>query len=183
MRPKKDYIMTEKTTNRPKCQVPNCCSPAQNVTSSANPKYRKSKWVREKHGAPDGYVCAQHHVRYLADKNGYGDNVTAFINLSHPYLKHRKDYCENIDGRLGFKCTYTAPSSKQLVESGLHKDFMGWLQVDHKDGNHYNNKIGNLQTLCACCHNIKTFMNKDNLTPGRKTRVKDKSLQLDSSVL
>lgn len=31
------------------------------------------------------------------------------------------------------------------------------LDVDHIDGNHKNNKIENLQTLCANCHRLKTF--------------------------
>lgn len=35
------------------------------------------------------------------------------------------------------------------------------LDVDHIDGNHKNNNIDNLQTLCANCHRLKTVMNKD----------------------
>lgn len=35
------------------------------------------------------------------------------------------------------------------------------LDVDHIDGNHKNNSIENLQTLCANCHRLKTFINKD----------------------
>ena len=46
-----------------------------------------------------------------------------------------------------------------------------YLQVDHKDGNHLNNEPENLQTLCANCHSIKTYINKDYASPGRKTRV------------
>lgn len=30
------------------------------------------------------------------------------------------------------------------------------LDVDHKDGNHFNNEEENLQTLCANCHRLKT---------------------------
>ena len=32
------------------------------------------------------------------------------------------------------------------------------LDVDHIDGNHNNNDISNLQTLCANCHRLKTFL-------------------------
>ena len=37
------------------------------------------------------------------------------------------------------------------------------LDVDHKDGNHKNNDLNNLQTLCANCHRLKTFLNGDTL--------------------
>ena len=33
------------------------------------------------------------------------------------------------------------------------------LEVDHIDGNHKNNMITNLQTLCANCHRLKSFLN------------------------
>jgi len=35
------------------------------------------------------------------------------------------------------------------------------LDKDHIDGDHKNNDISNLQTLCANCHRLKTFLNKD----------------------
>ena len=35
------------------------------------------------------------------------------------------------------------------------------LDVDHIDGNKNNNDISNLQTLCANCHRLKTYLNKD----------------------
>ena len=35
------------------------------------------------------------------------------------------------------------------------------LDVDHKDGNKSNNDISNLQTLCANCHMLKTYLNSD----------------------
>jgi hypothetical protein len=37
------------------------------------------------------------------------------------------------------------------------------LEVDHIDGNKKNNDPLNLQTLCANCHKLKTFINKDFL--------------------
>lgn len=170
---------------RPICQVPGCGKQSQNITGGDNPKYRKSKWVREEYGVEEGWVCSTHHANKIAKKHGaksirhvmaknagFGTNVTAYTNSHHPYLKYRKNYCENKDGRLGFKCTYTPPTPEQLIAVGLEAGFMGWLQVDHKDGNHTNNDESNLQTLCACCHNVKTFKDKDYATPGRKTRVK-----------
>jgi len=35
------------------------------------------------------------------------------------------------------------------------------LDVDHIDGNSFNNTLENLQTLCANCHRLKTWINKD----------------------
>tara|TARA_Y100000004_G_C8831326_1_gene376318 strand:+ start:97 stop:495 length:399 start_codon:yes stop_codon:yes gene_type:complete len=73
---------------------------------------------------------------------------TRYGVLGWEYKKHRKDYCENIDSRLGYKCTSTIIDECQL-------------QVDHIDGNHDNNDIKNLQTLCANCHAYKTLLNED----------------------
>jgi 5-methylcytosine-specific restriction endonuclease McrA len=73
------------------------------------------------------------------------------------YKKFRKDYCENIDGRLGFVCTAT------IVEP------MWQLDADHIDGDPTNNTEDNIQTLCKCCHAVKTKDSQDYLTDGRKT--------------
>jgi hypothetical protein len=35
------------------------------------------------------------------------------------------------------------------------------LDVDHKDGSKKNNSVENLQTLCANCHRLKTYIHKD----------------------
>lgn len=35
------------------------------------------------------------------------------------------------------------------------------LDVDHIDGNHSNNSLENLQTLCANCHRLKTKLQYD----------------------
>lgn len=56
------------------------------------------------------------------------------------YRKYKKDCCE--------KCGFIP----------IHKC---QLDVDHVDGNHKNNNPDNLQTLCANCHRLKTFLNKD----------------------
>lgn len=58
----------------------------------------------------------------------------------YPYRVHKKDYCEHC----GFQ--------------PVHKS---QLDVDHIDGNKYNNDPSNLQTLCANCHRLKTHLNKD----------------------
>jgi hypothetical protein len=90
----------------------------------------------------------------LAINEGYA-NATERRNALHPYRWALKTYCENVDSRLGFRCTTTIMLSSQL-------------EVDHIDGNPSNNEGENLQTLCGCCHTYKTLTEKDYLTPGRK---------------
>jgi 5-methylcytosine-specific restriction endonuclease McrA len=58
---------------------------------------------------------------------------------------HKKKYCENKDGRLGFECP-VRPDFK-FPNNVLHGD--------HIDGDHENNIPENLQTLCSTCHAIK----------------------------
>jgi hypothetical protein len=63
-------------------------------------------------------------------------------------------YCENIDGRLGYICDTTIRDLCQL-------------ELDHKDGNPYNHAVSNFQSLCCNCHAYKGKKNGDHLTPGR----------------
>ena len=64
--------------------------------------------------------------------------------------KFKKSYCENSDGRanIGYNCTATIVSPAQL-------------QVDHIDGNRYNNNPNNYMTLCANCHAEKGRLSGD----------------------
>jgi hypothetical protein len=72
----------------------------------------------------------------------------------------KKNHCENIDGRLGFKCP-VEPNFK-FPSSVLHGD--------HIDGNHENNTPENIQTLCAICHHLKGMHTGDFVSAkkGRK---------------
>jgi 5-methylcytosine-specific restriction endonuclease McrA len=66
----------------------------------------------------------------------------ARLQKERPYVKSKKDRCES--------CGFIAVHSSQL-------------DVDHIDGNRSNNNESNLQTLCANCHRLKTYLNKDYL--------------------
>jgi hypothetical protein len=74
----------------------------------------------------------QHHL-YNKDSE-YGD---------YRKFKYEIGYCENIDGRLGYKCTMT------IVDWSM-------LEVDHINGVHKDNYRENFQCLCSCCHRFKT---------------------------
>jgi predicted RNA-binding Zn-ribbon protein involved in translation (DUF1610 family) len=70
------------------------------------------------------------------EKNGY----QRYKQRWRKYGKYKKDHCES--------CGFVAVHNCQL-------------DVDHIDGNHSNNSLDNLQTLCANCHRLKTYQNKD----------------------
>ena len=69
----------------------------------------------------------------------------------------KKDYCENIDGRLGFTCTSAIIGSCQL-------------DLDHIDGNHFHNVPENIQTICKNCHSWKTKVEGDSITASNQQR-------------
>lgn len=75
-----------------------------------------------------------------------GEGYTGLTKDGYPYVRpwifHKKDTCENPD------CTATIEHSCQL-------------DVDHIDGDNSNNDPSNFMTLCANCHRLKTYRNKD----------------------
>lgn len=115
-------------------------------------EYQQEKLLKSAHKA--GYKTIAGYLNAQARKAGF-KNLTEQRNSTHPYKRFRKDYCENIDGRLGYKCTST------IVWDGM-------LDVDHKNGRPNDNRERNLQTLCKCCHAYKTNKSKDYATIGRK---------------
>jgi len=51
---------------------------------------------------------------------------------------------------------------KELCERcGFVPEHISQLDVDHINGDHFDNTPTNLQTLCANCHRLKTYMNKE----------------------
>lgn len=114
------------------CEVAGCIKLGQHMGS-----YRKD-------GSPVRRAKCQKHHSLQYGLNGW------------EYKQHRKSYCENIDGRLGYKCTVT------IVDADWQ------LDADHINGNPSDNSPENIQTLCKCCHAIKTRDSKDYLSEGRK---------------
>jgi 5-methylcytosine-specific restriction endonuclease McrA len=60
---------------------------------------------------------------------------------------HKKKYCENKDGILGFVCPMDKLRYDEFPSDIYH--------MDHLDGNHHNNLLDNLKTFCAICHTRK----------------------------
>ena len=67
---------------------------------------------------------------------------------------HKKQYCENVDGRLGWTC----PVSMAVWMTGM---WSGTLDLEHKDGDHYNNVPENVDTNCKMCHHKKSELAGD----------------------
>ena len=65
---------------------------------------------------------------------------------------HKKDYCENYDGELGFVCP---------VDRACWIEFRNSLDLDHLDGDHHNNIPDNVKTYCKLCHGKKSLENGD----------------------
>lgn len=99
------------------------------------------------------------------------DNVFSQNRTDQKYCskqcKHRTRSKENYKAN---------PSKKKTVKYGNHikvKDkcaLCGFIpinkcqmDIDHIDGNHKNNSKSNLQILCANCHRLKTFLNKEGI--------------------
>jgi hypothetical protein len=118
----RDLITNGRYKGRPKCVVIGCCKPGHDIGKK---RVDGTKMYRA--------TCGRHHhIKY-----DIGDWA---------YKKYRKNYCENVDGRLGFICTTTI--IPEYAEN--------MLDTDHINNNHNDNRKINMQTLCACCHRVKT---------------------------
>jgi len=193
---------TKENPKRPVCCVDGCERGAQNQTGGPNPKWRKSKIFggyvcathhgkkiahdngvksvsvltkkRREEALSEGYSSVTEKNAVEFERNAkkeakrMGVSYSKYIRYKgtgHEHLMYRKEYCENVDGRLGHVCTTTI-----VLERQLH--------VDHIDGNPDNHDgdpdPSNLQTLCADCHIVKTYLNEDYKTPGRKAIKEEK---------
>ena len=179
---------------RPVCKTEGCVKGCQNTATTANPQWRKycatchkkrMKNFREKRdnltldNTPHCVIKNCHTHVTLIGTDHEGQLKFSMYCEKHGgtpfHLQWRKTYCEHIDERLGFKCTTTIVYNPPLPEGIEWCVDYGYpqpmLQVDHIDGNPYNEPEdgSNFQTLCACCHLYKTWQSGDNKTAGRKT--------------
>lgn len=104
-----------------------------------------NKNYSEKTGKPkkDGTRYYARRCRGCRHERSYGVRHPFHTHkkYSRPYLIHRKSSCE---------------------DCGFVPKVLCQLEVDHIDGNHKNNSIENLKTLCANCHRYKTWINRDH---------------------
>lgn len=168
MRKKPSSKIVVPMEHRPKCVVDGCDDRGDHTgqyDAFCFPKFRQYCSYHHKNGIAQhrgtktyndviakkaGFDSVIDYHDDRATKKGF-DSHQELRNSRHEYRRFRKDYCENIDGRLGFVCTTTIK-------------LQGQLQVDHRlsKGKGGSDDPSNLQTLCACCHVYKTIMEGDN---------------------
>lgn len=127
------------------CKVVGCNNPGHDISKTKHKL--QGKILRRP-------LCKQHYYETLAVKKGM--NPEDWRNSYQEYRYNMKNYCENVDGRLGFKCTTTIIL------------YHGMLENDHKNGVPFDDNPANMQTLCSCCHKYKSNVFKDYATIGRK---------------
>jgi len=144
----------EERTFRPQCINHGCYNPV--AVFSGILGLAKGREIRT--------VCSPCHLASYG-KKPLKEGVTA----------HKKTYCENRDGHLGFACTST-----------IHGSWV--LELDHKDGNHLHNLPGNVETLCKICHAQKSRLAGDYKKASKQHTSPNSSLsntfqQVDDSLL
>lgn len=87
------------------------------------------------------------------------DNLFEFKSNKKFCSRRCKGYSK--DERIKKKRPYRLFVSDKCVSCGFVPIHICQLDVDHIDGNKQNNNLSNLQTLCANCHRLKTYVNKD----------------------
>ena len=91
-----------------------------------------SPWCKECTKADNKRCYNRDKERRILQNNTWRHNNT--------YRKHKGTQCES--------CNFIALDPCQL-------------DIDHVDGNHSNDDVSNLITLCANCHRLKSKLNKD----------------------
>ena len=84
---------------------------------------------------------------------------------------------------------------KKLIEDGIKKNecelcgLNNWLgqnltlELHHKDGNHYNNELNNLQILCPNCHSLTPNHSGKKYKSIKKIKIKKENKCLQCDVL
>lgn len=74
----------------------------------------------------------------------------------------RKHHTKRLERVRQYKANPKPELRKTCCERcGFIPEAMCQLDLDHIDGNHNNDDPSNHQTLCANCHRLKTYLNKD----------------------
>ncbi len=117
----------------------------------------------ENKGTPLMEVARNLNIKYdTLKKHLIALGVSYKLNPHRKGLKHTESRI-SLEDKLNSNCN-NASKRRRLIEDGIKEEkceccglseWMGKpipLELHHKDFNHYNNSIDNLQILCANCH-------------------------------
>lgn len=96
-------------------------------------------------------ICEECGPVKIASKGKSSKGVQKWICNKRKLQKHKKRRINNRKNLLHDFCQ----------KCGFIPEHICQLDIDHIDGDRENNNLDNLQTLCANCHRLKTFMNGD----------------------
>ena len=106
---------------------------------------------------PERGLCTkcEKNLRRKSGKTKLG--FTKYSSLCESCHKTKYDtYYGSVDRRLKNNI-----KKNHCEQCGFVAEHKCQLDVDHIDGNKFNNNEDNLQTLCANCHRLKTVLNED----------------------
>ena len=98
------------------------------------------------------------NIEYQGNQGGKGIKSSNQYKPAEEYLKSSSMQCNKLKDKLikeGIKenrcelCGISYWQGKEII-----------LEVHHKDGNHYNNVLDNIQLLCPNCHSIQEIHKK-----------------------
>tara|TARA_Y100000310_G_C20426111_1_gene689149 strand:- start:365 stop:766 length:402 start_codon:yes stop_codon:yes gene_type:complete len=129
----------------------------------------KKKFFTEGHTLPmcvnngcDNYVQVREWKYWSFKSECFSCATARKKNMDIPGVtKHKKNYCENHDGHLGWPCP--------VLKNGWI-EFQSSLDLDHLDGDHHNNIPSNVKTYCKLCHGRKSLINGDCNSNRASTR-------------
>lgn len=175
---------------RPRCIHPGCTKPGQHMGSylaNGQPVFRSkcadhhAEEICKKYGVNSmievsaikaGFKTVFEYQEDIAKKKGF-DSYIDFCNSKHRYRKNRKTFCENVNGN-GIWVDPDTGKHRKLKElncectATIRYNFQ--LSVDHINGNHFDDREENHQTLCHNCHKVKSIFSKDNWTNEKKAQ-------------
>lgn len=107
-------------------------------------------------------ICTRCGNRPCQSKGRKPNNDTIWSNLCwkcrQPTLTASHEHRKNAIAK-----SKLAQKDWKCIMCGFVPEHPGQMDLDHIDGNRYNNESSNHQLLCANCHRLKTIRNGDNM--------------------